>query len=84
MCTKCELTFKTFMDYHQHKMRSRRHITCEVCSQDFESHEACKQHHDLVRSPLQLQLRLTPRRCMPTSRISIARAAASTSPDLEV
>ena len=48
ICVKCELSFKTFTEYHQHKIRSRRHITCEACSQDFESHEACKQHHDLV------------------------------------
>jgi len=51
VCTKCELSFKSFADYHKHKVHSRRHITCEVCSQDFEGHEACKQHHDLVSAP---------------------------------
>lgn len=52
ICAKCNLTFPTFEAYHRHKLRSRRHITCDVCSADFESHEACKQHHDLVSSSL--------------------------------
>ena len=56
VCARCELTFKSFSDYHLHKMRSRRHITCDVCSQDFESHEAAKQHHDLVKPPSILTL----------------------------
>jgi hypothetical protein len=45
----CQLTFKSWMEYHRHKLATpRRHITCEVCSQDFKTLDARKRHHDLV------------------------------------
>ncbi len=46
---KCNLTFPTWDLYHQHKIRSGNHITCEVCSRDFKTLAAAKLHHDQVR-----------------------------------
>ena len=36
-CKKCNLDFKNFQEYLDHKIQSPEHITCPVCGQDFKS-----------------------------------------------
>ncbi|KAE8441598.1 hypothetical protein EG329_004647 [Mollisiaceae sp. DMI_Dod_QoI] len=50
ICKLCNIEFPSFIAYHNHKVQSRRHICCEICSQDFNNDKAFKQHHDLMHS----------------------------------
>ncbi|KAF4636451.1 hypothetical protein G7Y89_g1639 [Cudoniella acicularis] len=43
-CRKCDLTFPSWMAFHQHKVASDRHVCCLVCSKDFVTKEACDIH----------------------------------------
>ncbi|KAF8853282.1 hypothetical protein BDZ45DRAFT_748694 [Acephala macrosclerotiorum] len=50
-CKLCNISFPSFIDFHRHKLKSSKHpFVCEICSQDFNTQEAMKQHHDLMHS----------------------------------
>lgn len=51
LCKKCKLEFPTWEDFHKHKLSSSQHITCQFCSRDFGTRQACARHTLQVRFP---------------------------------
>ncbi|QSZ37166.1 hypothetical protein DSL72_009260 [Monilinia vaccinii-corymbosi] len=47
-CKICQVTFTEWTDYHNHKMTSREHICCDICSNDFHTDEGLKRHRTLL------------------------------------
>ena len=49
-CRMCKVGFNSWEAYHMHKLQSKKHIVCTVCSADFNTHAGKKRHYDLVSS----------------------------------
>ncbi|KAF7865205.1 hypothetical protein EAF04_006182 [Stromatinia cepivora] len=47
-CKSCNITFKEWNAFHNHKMTSRDHICCDICSIDFHTDEGLKRHRTLM------------------------------------
>lgn len=47
-CKKHDKEFPNWKALHIHKIESKEHIVCYLCSQDFRTQGALKVHHDQV------------------------------------
>ncbi|KAI9649218.1 hypothetical protein NHQ30_001786 [Ciborinia camelliae] len=47
-CKTCKISFKEWNAYHNHKMTSRQHICCDICSIDFHTDEGLRRHRTLL------------------------------------
>ena len=49
-CKLCKKLFSSHAEYHRHKLQSPDHITCDVCSADFQDLKALKSHRDRLHA----------------------------------